>query len=102
LIHINTHDTRADMKQKSVPRIPRKSGWSPNQIKAALILADIEPSEIAKTSGMSHQAILAAVRGDRCGSRSRQAIANALGILVTTIWPDALLPMRERRLRKAS
>lgn len=63
-----------------------------------MVMAGLDSASIAKGSGLSQQAISYAVRGIRQGLRARQAIADALNISVTEIWPDALLPLKERRL----
>ena len=87
------------MKQNT----PAKKAWSPRQIRAQLILRAMLPKDVGANVGLSQQAITATIRGDREGVKPRQAIADALGVPVTDIWPDALLPFRERRrLRCAS
>lgn len=57
---------------------------------------------IAERHGIHHSAVRLTVRGLRQGLAVRQAIAQELGVDVIQIWPDALLPLRERRLRMAS
>lgn len=81
---------------------PAQAGWSVWKIKAQLRERGINSVQIAAVSGLSHQGIRMTIRGLRCGIATRQAIAQALGVEVTTIWPDALLPLRERRRMRAA
>ena len=67
-----------------------------------MLEAGVTPKSIGASSGLTPQAISLAVHGHRRGRLARLAIAEALGKDVTEIWPDALLPMRERRLLTAS
>lgn len=57
---------------------------------------------IAAQAGITQQAVRLTIRGERKGLQVRQAIAQALGVDVQVIWPDALLTPRERRLLMAS
>ena len=86
------------MKQNTPPTKQKSIGWNPRQIRVAMLMAGVDSASIGKASGMSHAAISYTWRGLRQGLRARQAIADALHIPVTEIWPDALLPVRERRL----
>ena len=87
------------MKQNT----PRINIWSPRMIRYQLRMKGILPKDIAQAHGWSAQLVTATIRGARQGRKPRQAVADALGIPVTEIWPDALLPLRERkRLRSAS
>ena len=84
------------MKQNT-PLHNGESGWEPRQIKARMVLLGVTAAQIAKKNGFSSQGVRAAIRGERKGLAIRKAIAQALEEEVTTIWPDAELPMRERR-----
>jgi len=90
------------MKQNTPPLKQKSTGWNPRQIRVAMVMAGLDTASIAKAAGMSQPAISYAVRGLRQGLRARQAIADALKVSITTIWPDALLPVKERRLLRAS
>lgn len=81
---------------------PASEGWSPEQIVAAIKAAKLSNRAIAARHGMTPQAIGQTIHGVTQGRLARRAIAESLGLQVTDIWPDALLPLRERRLRKAS
>lgn len=72
-------------------------------IRSQLVLRGITQQDVAKAAGLTQQSIAMAIRGVRQGLKARQAVAHALGVPVETIWPDALLPLRDRRrLRSAS
>lgn len=80
-----------------------RNGWTPQKIRAQLVLKGITPNDIAQENELSRQSITATIAGTRKGLKTRQAVAMALGVQVETIWPDALLPLTERRrLRSAS
>lgn len=82
---------------------PLEGGWSVRKLRAQLRKHGLDSVQIAARSGLSHSGVRMAIRGQRSGIATRQAIAQALGVEVTTIWPDALLPLSERRrLRTAS
>jgi lambda repressor-like predicted transcriptional regulator len=81
---------------------PASAAWTTLQIKEAMLKAGVTPTSIAADSGLTPQAISLAVHDRRRGRRARLAIAKALGKDVTEIWPDALLPMRQRRHLLAS
>lgn len=79
-----------------------QAGWSVRKLRAQLRVHGTSAWRIAKIHGLSAQGVSQTVRGERQGLRTRQIIAQELGVEVTVIWPDALLPLRERRLRRAS
>jgi lambda repressor-like predicted transcriptional regulator len=89
------------MKQNT-PLHNGKSGWDPRQIKARMVLLGVTAAQVAQANGFSSQGVRLTIRGERRGLPIRKAIAQALGEDVQTIWPDALLPLRERRLHRAS
>lgn len=89
------------MKQITPKR--NAKGWTSREIRAQLVLLGITQLDIAKAEGLTQQAIGMAIQGARQGLKARKAVAKALGKPVEEIWPDALLPVRERRrLRCAS
>ena len=90
------------MKQNTSPHAAPSVGWTTAQIKMVMFELGETPKSIAARHGLTPQAISLAVHGRRNGRLARVAIAQSLGRDVTEIWPDALLPMRERRLRLAS
>ena len=90
------------MKQNTSTHGKRRAPWTTLEIKIAMLKAGVTPKSIGAASGLTPQAISHAVHQTRSGRRARVAVAQALGVEVTKIWPDALLPLRERRLRKAS
>lgn len=68
-----------------------------------MLLRGVTPNEIAQAKDLSRQSVTATIAGTRRGLKTRQAVAEALAVQVETIWPDALLPLKERRrLRTAS
>jgi lambda repressor-like predicted transcriptional regulator len=89
------------MKQNTSPQAVLPVAWTTLQIRAAMVELGATPKSIGARSGLTPQAISLAIHGNRKGKKARLAIALALGRQVTEIWPDALLPMRERRLRRA-
>jgi len=90
------------MKQNTSTHGNRRPAWTTLEIKIAMLKAGVTPKSIGADSGLTPQAISHAVHQARSGQRARLAVAQALGVDVTEIWPDALLPLRERRLRRAS
>ncbi len=65
-----------------------KGTWSPSDIRAELVRRRITITSIAKELHVGHQAICAVIIG-RCRTPYiRQRIADAIGVEVTTIWPD--------------
>lgn len=78
------------------------AGWSARKLKAQLRSRGLSPAVIAAQAGITQQAVRLTIRGERKGLQVRQAIAQALGVDVQVIWPDALLTPRERRLLMAS
>ena len=81
---------------------PLRTGWSVRKLKAQLRRHQLTSVQISEASGFSQQGIRLTIRGMRKGLATRQAIAQALGEEVTTIWPDAHQVPKERRLRTAS
>jgi|GEM_PF-6974416 len=90
------------MKQNTAATQETPQAWSPEKIKDAIEKAGLSQRAIAESHGMTPQAIWQAVNGTTTGRLSRRAIAESLGLQVAEIWPDALQPLRERRLRNAS
>jgi lambda repressor-like predicted transcriptional regulator len=84
------------MKQNT----PNRKEWSPQKIHSQLVLRGLTHLDVATAAGMTRAVISMTIQGDRKGLRARQAIAQALGKPVETIWPDALLPLKERRRRR--
>ena len=60
----------------------------PNEIKAALILAEVSQASIAKKLGVSRAAIFYVINGDRPSPRIRAAIAEAISQPVSEVFPD--------------
>ena len=91
------------MKQNTPKRNGKCNGWTPQEIRAQMLLKGITPNEIAQAKELSRQSVTATIAGTRRGLKTRQAVAEALAVQVEIIWPDALLPLKERRrLRTAS
>lgn len=94
--------TPGDMKENTTQPSEPLQPWGSEKIKAAIEEAGLSQRGIAEAHGMTPQAIWQTVHSVTTGRLARQAIAASLGRDVTEIWPDALRPLRERRLRKAS
>lgn len=94
--------TTADTKENTTLHNDKSGGWTSEQIVAAIKAARLSNRAIAELHGMTPQAIGQTIHGVTRGRLARRAIAESLGLQVTDIWPDALLPLRERRLRNAS
>ncbi len=76
-------------KQSAPPCDKKRRGWSPNWIRGELIKKGLDGAAIAAREGVTTQAISLVILGKRRSFRLRSAIAAALGIEVTKIWPDA-------------
>jgi len=90
------------MKENTTTHNPAPVAWTAEQIKSAIEQAGLSQRLIAERHGLTPQAIGQTIQGATAGRLARMAIAESLGLQVTEIWPDALLPLRERRLRSAS
>ena len=77
------------MEQNHPPTLPKKKGWTPLQIKAAIVLRGLNFTDVGRLTGYCRRAIEMTVKGEREALRCRRAIAGVLGVPVTTIWPDA-------------
>ncbi len=60
----------------------------PNEIRAAMVLARVTITSIAKKLGVAPQWVHAVITGKRPTPRIRQAIAEAIGKPVDEIWPS--------------
>ena len=60
----------------------------PEEIKARLILRGITQAEIARRLKVSRGAISQVISGQERNQRIRKAIARALGLKVSDIWPE--------------
>jgi len=60
----------------------------PEEIKARLILRGITQAEIARRLKVSRGAISQVISGRERNQRIRKAIARALGLKVSDIWPE--------------
>ena len=60
-----------------------------NEIKSLLALKKITVTSIAKNIGVSQPSVSLTIKGTTVSSRIRAAIAEALGLTVSEIWPDA-------------
>ena len=58
-------------------------------IKAALVLAGVTQSEIARSLEVTVSSVNDVISGRRDNPRIRSAIASAIGKPVSEIWPDA-------------
>ena len=94
--------TSADMKENTTSSGEDPAAWTTDQIRKAIKDAGLSQRAIAERCGMTPQAIGQTVQGVTQGRLARRAIAECLGLQATDIWPDADLPLRERRLRTAS
>ena len=90
------------LKENTTPDQETPQSWSPEKIKDAIEKAGHSQRSIAERHGMTAQAIWQTIHGFTAGRLARQAVAESIGLPVTEIWPDALRPLRVRRLRSAS
>lgn len=58
------------------------------EIKALMMLKGVTNASIAATESVSRTWVSLVLTGKRRSSRIRTAIATAVGVPVTTIWPD--------------
>lgn len=86
------------MKQYHPPTMPEKAGWTEPEIRAAMALKRVSRKNIAEASGLTGAAISNAITGTRQGLSARKAVADALGVPVTVIWPDAEFIQRKVRV----
>lgn len=77
------------MAQIHPPTMPQHAGWTVPEIRAALALKSLNANRIAKQSGFTFASIRHAINGSRQGLGARIAVAEAIGVPVTVIWPDA-------------
>lgn len=60
----------------------------PNQIRAELLVRDLNGAAIAKIAGVSRQFVNAVIRRNRVNSRVELIIASAIGKPVSEVFPD--------------
>ena len=60
----------------------------PNQIRAELLVRDLNVAAIAKIAGVSRQFVNAVIRRNRVNSRVELIIASAIGKPVSEVFPD--------------
>lgn len=65
------------------------SGMSPNDIRIAMIRAEVSQSAIARELNVTGQAIYQIISGRQTSQRIRAKIAEAIGIDIQRIWPGA-------------
>lgn len=83
------------MKTHTAPKKASQGDWHPADIVAALHKRGLTLREVARQSGVSHEAVIAAMRHRRAPSEKR--IANALGVHPMVIWPTRYEPDGSRR-----
>lgn len=87
-------------KQTDMLNVPQPhQGWDPSKIRQALESAGFSPVSLAQARGLTPEAIRYAIHGTRRGLLARTIVADAIGVRVDEIWPDAL---RRPKLRRAS
>ena len=59
----------------------------PNEIRAALLLQDVRPTEIANRLQVSRAAVSSVIGGNLKSARFQEAIANIIGKKIEEIWP---------------
>ena len=59
----------------------------PNEIRAALLLQDVRPTEIANRLQVSRAAVSSVIGGNLKSARIQEAIANIIGKKIEEIWP---------------
>ncbi len=59
------------------------------KIRKAMIDKDVTGAEIARRVGVCRSAIQKTITGDVKAHRLRKAIAKAIGIRLTDLWPDS-------------
>lgn len=57
-------------------------------IKKLMIDKDVKGAEIARTVGCTRQNVYHVIKGRQATPKIRQAIAEALGVRVSDLWPD--------------
>lgn len=60
----------------------------PNEIRAALVLAEVSQASLAAKLGVSRAAIFYVINGNRPSPRIRTAIAEAISKPVSEVFPD--------------
>jgi len=60
----------------------------PNEIRAALLLLNVRPAEIAKRLKVSRAAVSSVISGNLKSARIQEAIANIIGKKIEEIWPE--------------
>lgn len=85
-------------KQIAPLNVPQPGqGWDPSRIRQALESAGFSPVSLAQSQGLTPEAVRYAILGTRRGLLARTIVANAIGVRVDEIWPDALLRPKFRR-----
>lgn len=80
-------------------------GWTPNQIRARMVLLGITVVSVAKPLLVCPEAVTMVIHNKRRSPYIRQAIADAIGVPVTEIWPECAgwnMNWRRAPKRKAS
>ncbi len=72
------------------------------RIKAALIIKGTSAAQIARSKGVTRQAISNTIDGIIKAPRLRIAIARAISVDVKELWPDFKDRVRSRKTRKQS
>lgn len=60
---------------------------TPNQIRAAMILKNVRPADIARRLNVTRGAVSNVISGLKTSQRIREAVAEAVGKEVDAIWP---------------
>ena len=60
---------------------------TPNQIRAAMILKNVRPADIARRLNVTRGAVSNVISGLIVSQRIREAVAEAIGKEVDAIWP---------------
>ncbi|MGE5608120.1 MAG: helix-turn-helix domain-containing protein [Bacillota bacterium] len=81
------------------------AGWDPWRIRARLHALKITIVSIAKPLGVTPEAVTMVVHNHRRTPYIRQAVADAMGVKVTEVWPECAgwnMEWRRAPKRKAS
>ncbi|WP_018704092.1 helix-turn-helix domain-containing protein [Anaeromusa acidaminophila] len=60
---------------------------TPNQIRAAMLLKNVRPADIARRLNVTRGAVSNVISGLIVSQRIREAVAEAIGKEVDAIWP---------------
>jgi lambda repressor-like predicted transcriptional regulator len=74
----------------------------PEQIKAAMRMKGVTPAALAETLGVARSTMSQVISGRAMSSRVRRAIAEVVGMPVSTLWPATDKPVLRRVSRSSA